>query len=125
MRTILILFCVILLIGCSNDNKTAEVSIRLSNVSEFNFENIVVDTSTGKVDFENIDSGEQTDYKTFERAYRYAFVQLEIEGKTYTLQPIDYVGEETLKTGNYTYEIDATSSEEEEYGNLSLTLVKD
>ncbi|MEW2922071.1 hypothetical protein AB1A65_11420 [Muricauda sp. ANG21] len=124
MRTILILFCIIPMIGCSNDNQADQVSIRLSNVSEFNFENIVVDTSTGRVSFENIASGEQTDYKTFQKAYRYAFVQLEIEGKTYTLQPIDYVGEETLKTGNYTYEIDADTTKEQ-YTSLSLKLVKD
>ena len=124
MRTILTLFCIILMIGCSNDNQADEVSIRLSNVSEFNFENIVVDTSTGRVSFENIASGEQTDYKTFQKAYRYAFVQLEIKGKTYTLQPIDYVGEETLKMGNYTYEIDADTTKEQ-YTSLSLKLVKD
>jgi hypothetical protein len=112
------------MIGCSNDNQADEVSIRLSNVSEFNFENIVVDTSTGRVSFENIASGEQTDYKTFQKAYRYAFVQLEIKGKTYTLQPIDYVGEESLKMGNYTYEIDADTTKEQ-YTSLSLKLVKD
>ncbi|MFD2098618.1 hypothetical protein [Flagellimonas iocasae] len=124
MRTILILFCVILLTGCSNDDEVNEVNIRLSNVSDFNFENIVINTSTGMVNFEDIISGEQTDYKTFEKAYRYAFVELEIDGETYTLQPFDYVGEEPLKNGNYTYQIDADVTQEQ-YGSLSLTLVED
>ena len=125
MRTILILLCVILMTGCSNDDPGAtEVNIRLSNVSAFNFESIVVNTSTGLVNFENIGSGEKTTYKTFEKAYRYAFVELEIEGETYTLQPFDYVGEELLKNGNYTYQIDADISQDQ-YGSLSLTLVKD
>lgn len=124
MRTILILFWVILLTGCSNDDDVNEVNIRLSNVSDFDFENIVVNTSTGMVNFEDVTSGEQTEYKTFEKAYRYAFVELEIDGETYTLQPFDYVGEEPLKNGNYTYQIDADVTQEQ-YGSLSLTLVED
>lgn len=110
--------------SCSNDddNSTSELNIRLSNVSEYNFQNIIVNTTTGNTDFENISSQEMTSYKTFETAYRYAFVELEIDGETYTLQPIDYTGETPLENGNYTYEINANDSLEQ-YGKLSLTLI--
>lgn len=127
MRKILILtISLITLISCSiiGDSGTTEVNIRLSNVSQFDYENIVVNTSSGNVNFENIDSGQTTDYKLFQKAYRYAFIQLEINGETYTLQPIDYVGEEPLKNGNYTYQIDANESQDQ-YGRLSLLLVKE
>lgn len=62
--------------------------------------------------------------KIFQKAYRYAFVELEIDGETYTLQPIDYVGDSPLKNGLYTYQIDANDSQEQ-YGRLSLILVKE
>ncbi len=125
MKKILILIISIsTLISCSSDydNNTSELNIRLSNVSQFNFQNIVVNTSSGNTSFENISSQQMTNYKTFETAYRYAFVELEIDGETYTLQPIDYVGETPLENGNYTYQINANDSQEQ-YGKLTLTLI--
>ncbi|MFA5656267.1 MAG: hypothetical protein WDA37_05930 [Dysgonamonadaceae bacterium] len=127
MKKILILIISIsTLISCSSDdvNNTSELNIRLSIVSQYDFQNIVVNTTTGNMNFENISSQEMTNYKTFETAYRYAFVELEIDGETYTLQPIDYVGEKPLENGNYTYEIDANDSQEQ-YGKLSLTLIEE
>ena len=114
------------LMSCSNDddNNTSELNIRLSNISQYDFQNIVVNTSTGNSNFENISSEQMTNYKTFQTAYRYAFVELEIDGETYTLQPIDYLGETTLENGNYTYEIDANDSLEQ-YGKLSITLIEE
>ncbi len=125
MKKILILIISIsTLISCSSDddNNTSELNIRLSNVSQYDFQNIVVNTTTGNTNFENISSQQMTNYKTFETAYRYAFVELEIEGETYTLQPIDYVGETPLENGNYTYQIDANDSQEQ-YEKLTLTLI--
>jgi hypothetical protein len=125
MKKILILVIMaVALLGCSNDDSNSELRIRLSNASNFNFENIKVNTSTGNVNFENLSPGQNTAYKIFEEAYAYAFVELQIDGKTYTIQPIDYVGETPLKKGNYTYKITANDSQEQ-YGKLYLTLVKD
>ena len=124
-KTLVLLVAITTLINCSSDDdNTSSIQIRLSNVSPYNFENIVVNTTTVDVSFENINSGETSDYKTFERAYRYGFVELQINGETYTIQPIDYVGESLLKTGKYTYEINANDSQEQ-YGKLSLTLIED
>lgn len=113
-------------IGCSNgnDNNSSELNIRLSNVSQFDFQNIVVNTSTGNTDYEDIGPQQKTSYKTFQTAYRYAFVELQIDGETYTLQPIDYVGETPLENGNYTYQIDANTSQDQ-YGKLSLSLIEE
>ncbi|MBP0905720.1 hypothetical protein ACFSKN_15855 [Mariniflexile gromovii] len=122
-KFLILIISISTLFSCSSDNNNiSEVNIRLSNVSQYNFKNIVVNTSTGNTNFENMSSQETTNYKAFETAYRYAFVELEIDGKTYTLQPIDYVGETPLKNGNYTYQIDANDSQEQ-YGKLSLTLI--
>lgn len=126
-KTLILIISIATLISCSNDDeKTPELKIRLSNVSLFDFENIKVNTasSDGNVNFGNLKTGIKTDYKVFESAYSYAFIELQIDGKTYTIQPIDYVGETLLEDGNYTYQINANDSQNQ-YQKLSITLVKD
>jgi len=127
MRKILILIIFLATIFSCNDDdfkEPSQVNIRLSNISAFDFKNIIVSTSTGEVNFENINSNQKSDYKTFEIAYRYAFVELEIDGQTFTLQPIDYTGETPLERGSYTYEINANDSQEQ-FEKLSLTFIED
>ena len=120
----MILFITIVtLLGCSKDNENNEVKIRLSNLSQYDFHNIIVNTTTGYVNFEDLNSGQKSEYKKFDKAYSYSFVELEIDGETYTLQPIDYVGETLLKNGNYTYQLDANDTYDQ-YTKLSLTLVE-
>ena len=103
------------LVSCSRDDES-NVRIRLSNISTFEYKNIIVNTSTGNVNFENLNSNQSSEYKTFGLAYRYAFIELEIDDEVYTLQPNDYVGETPLKSGNYAYEINADP-------NLTITLI--
>ena len=107
-----------------NDENLLGVNIRLTNVSQYDFKNIIINTSTGNTSFEDIDSGQSTDYQVFDLAYRYAFVELEIDGETFTFQPIDYVGETPLENRLYTYQIDADNSQSQ-YGRISLVLVED
>lgn len=133
MKNIFVLVVLVFaLFGCSSEDSSSrfskedssELRIRLANASKFNFQNITVNTTTGNVNFENVNSGQKTKYKGFSFAYSYAFVELQIEGKTYTLQPIDYVGETPLEKGSYTYEITANDSQNQ-YGKLNLKLIKD
>ena len=114
---------ILTLLGCSREESSI-VDIRIRNVSSYDFENVVLDTEGGEGTFENIPSQQTSGYKTFAYAYRYAYVELQIDGVTLTLQPNDYVGEKKLDEGNYTYEIDAGFSDEQN-GWLSLVLVKD
>ncbi len=127
MKKLLIcILTIITLLSCSNDddNNSTELRIRLSNASQFDFQNITVNTSTGNVVFEDMNVGQNSEYQVFQSAYRYAFVELEIDGETYTIQPIDYVGETLLENGDYTYQINANNSLEQ-YEKLSLTLIVD
>jgi hypothetical protein len=119
-----LIFLVLSFYNCTNNDDTSEVHLRLSNVSQFNYTNIVVNTSTGYVNFNDLNAQQSSVYKTFEKAYSYAFIELQIEGKTYTLQPIDYVGESLLKNGYYTYQIEANDPQEQ-YATLHLTLLED
>ena len=124
-KTMILFITIVALFSCSKDNVNNEVKIRLANVSQYDFQNIVVNTTTGDVSFEYLESGQKSEYKDFDKAYRYAFVELEIDGETYILQPIDYVGEALLENGNYTYQIDARDTYDDQYTRLSLTLVED
>lgn len=117
-----VIFTLALLSGCSDDNKSNAVHIRLANASAYDFEQITVNTTTGDVMYGDLKSGQLSDYKSFEVAYSYAFVELMIDGEVYTLQPIDYFGETPLEDGKYTYRIDANDSQER-FGKLSLTLI--
>jgi hypothetical protein len=91
--------------NCSSTEDSTDLQIRISNVSEFNFANIIVDASGEKVNFGNLNSNSKSEFKTFDLAYRYAFMEFEIDGETFTLQPIDYVGETPLENGKYSYEV--------------------
>ncbi|MFD1096161.1 hypothetical protein [Salegentibacter chungangensis] len=126
MKNLLTLLSVMLLIlGCSDDGTPSEkVNIRLRNLSSYDFSNVVVGTPGGTVNYGNIPSRGITEYESFETAYRYAFIELQIDGDTFTIQPIDYVGETPLENGNYTYEINANDSQER-YGRLILRLRED
>lgn len=120
---ILLALCIAIstLLSCANDDsQNSNVEIRISNTSSFDYENIIVNSTT----FENLNSGEESVYQIFKKAYRYGFVELDIDGSTYTIQPIDYVGETELEHGKYTYQIDANNSQEQ-YGKLSLIFVED
>jgi len=129
MKKIFLLFVIGVLFSCSNDTnedkpipQTSSVQIRIQNASSYKFENIIVNTFNKDTNFENLSSNQKSVFKSFDLAYGYAFVQLQISGKTYTYQPIDYVGETPLVNGNYTYKITVNSNP---YQELSLELIKD
>lgn len=124
-KLLVFIFCLSISFACSNDDIDPKaVNIRLSNISTYDFKNIIVNTGTGTVEFNDLDAQTISEYKVFERAYRYAFIELEIEGNTYTIQPIDYVGETPLSKGKYTYQINA-SEPNGQHGTLSLSLKED
>lgn len=124
-RFLTLLAVTLLILGCSGDDTPSDkVKIRLRNISNYNFANVVVGTPGGTVNYGDIPSKNTTGYESFNTAYRYAFIELQVDGKTYTIQPIDYVGETPLENGSYTYEINANDSEER-YGRLILRLRED
>ena len=124
MKRFCLLLLSIIIFSCSQDDNSTKTSIRIKNSSAFEFTNIRVNTSGGENIYEDLNTLETSDYKDFDFAYSYAFIELTIEGNTSTLQPIDYVGETKLAGGNYTYDLDAMPIGEEHFG-LSLTLIKD
>jgi hypothetical protein len=79
--------------------------IRVRNSSGVDFENVVV----GSKHYGDIKAGATTDYQTWEVAYRYAFVSLIAGSEPKGIQPIDFVREQRLGHGYFTYVL---SSEE-------------
>jgi major membrane immunogen (membrane-anchored lipoprotein) len=122
-KFLIVIIALVCIAACSKENNEGEVRIRLSNISEYDFENIVVNTSTGDVSYGSLESGEYSVYKSFDLAYRYAFIELTADGETYTLQPIDYVGETPLEKGDYTYQLDLDP--QDQYTSLTLVLFEE
>jgi len=119
----------ILGLTCSDDPITGDdtidpnaTTIRLHNVSEYDFENVEINPGNGPTQYGDIASGEKTGYHPFERAYRYAYVRLFIAGTEFVIQPIDYVGETPLGPGIFTYELDVVDFENR---SLSIAAVED
>ena len=118
--------CLLFFPNCTTDDipRGVEVEVRVENISPYNFESVWINPGEESHNYGNIDAGQFSAYKSFDLAYSYAFVEVQIEGNTFTIQPIDYVGETPLAKGNYTYQIDASDSGGQ-YSRLSLTLVED
>lgn len=118
--------------ACSG--RGSPVDIRVRNVSTVVMEDVVVgfprgaggggpvapgQAEAGEVSYGTVEPEAVTPYRLIERAYRYAYVEAVVEGRRVVLQPIDYVGEEPLGPGRYTYELDHRN------GDLTLDLVRD
>ena len=107
------------LFSCTDrDDDLESVNIRIKNSSALLFDSVEVGEAPEA--YTNVAPDEYSDYQEFETAYTYAFVQITSGEETYTLQPIDFVGETPLPLGFYTYELDIT-----EAGEVVLTFVVD
>jgi hypothetical protein len=103
--------------ACSED--PAKTNIRIRNNSDYNFCNLVLDPYFQKVNCGIITKSTYTCYRSFDKAYSYAYIQFYVGEKEFTFQPIDYVGETELGPGNFTYAISITDFEK---GQISLVL---
>ena len=128
-RSMILLMALFLLLGCQKETETeAEVPtegvlIRIENTSKYNFQDIKVVIDEERL-YGTLSPREKSTYQSFSKAYRYAYIELKIRNKLYVLQPIDYFGEEELKEGKYTYQlnVDDTSSQSR---RLDLIFKKD
>lgn len=88
-----------------------QVRVRIRNDARFDFDGVEVHFPDGtRVDYGPVAAGASTDYADAgSPAYRYAWIKVltapgpPADGRVFTFQPIDYVGEEELAPGQYTY----------------------
>ncbi len=92
------------------DDDVEAINIRIKNASTLIFDAVQVGESPEP--FTNLAPDDYSDYQEFETAYTYAFIQITSGEETFTLQPIDFVGETPLPFGFYTYELDITDTGE-------------
>lgn len=110
--TSIIALCLLLagvLFSCSKDREGPGegVGIRIENLSAYTFNEVLVETGGGgEQQYLSIPPGGVTDYKNFGYTYRYAFIRTVIGQDTLTLQPVDYVGEQQITDGRFTFRID-------------------
>src|SRR4051812_40437693 len=90
-------FC---LVGCGDP------MIRLANHSDVVIENVRVTFHSQVEDYGTIAPNSETPYRTIAKAYRYAKVEATVNGEPAVLQPTDFVGEQLLGAGRYTYALD-------------------
>lgn len=91
--------------GCGVADPTGSVDVRLENASSFTFDEATLYTSEGELAYTDVGPGEATPYVEVETAYRIATTQVVIGADTFRLQVIDFVGEEPLAGGQYSYVI--------------------
>lgn len=88
-----------LFVGCAKDDS---VSIRVKNVSSYDFASIEIND----IKYDSLLSNQTSDYKLFKNgAYRSGYIVVCIGSDTLESFLYDVVGMEPLEHGNYTYEI--------------------
>lgn len=102
--TFVLIFCTSILFGCKKDNQSAEsIEISIQNNSPFTFTDVLVRAPEGENNYGSINSYKKSDYKEFQKAYRYSYITLKIENEELRIQPYDYFGENELEKGRHTY----------------------
>jgi hypothetical protein len=115
------IFLLVTAVACTSAREPADgVWIRIGNKSSMNFDRVTVNFPSGQVEYGRVEKGASTDYRRAEKAYGYAQIEVLASGKTFTLQPQDYMGERPLDPGRYTYALKLNDG-----GDLVLDLVKD
>jgi hypothetical protein len=119
--------------SCKKDKSpvtpTTTGDLRIFNSTPWTFYNCTIDPSGTLSDnpgpnaynFGQVNIDAKTDYKTFANLYRYSWVRLTMNNKTYNLKPYDYTGETILESGKYTYKLTYNSANDQ----LGLELIKD
>lgn len=100
------LILAVYLLGCDAPGPVEDptgVMLRVENAGEIDFSSVLISFPGAEAEFGTLPAGATSEYKGFAVAYHYGFVEVMAEGETYRLQPIDYVGEEPLPNGHYTY----------------------
>ena len=83
---------------------SGSVEVRIRNDSNLDFDRVRVQfPDQHEVDYGPVPQGGVTAFQPTSRAYRYAGVSVEAGDQELAWQPIDYLGEQELSAGRYTY----------------------
>ena len=82
------------------------VQVRIANVSEVPFGEVVIVFPGHEEDYGSIEPGRVSEYRTVSLAFPYPAYSILAGGKPYRAITADHMGDTRLKTGSYTYTID-------------------
>jgi len=103
-RAVLMLLCLALSsAGCEALGLEGPVEVRVQNGSNLVFNEGVLHLHSDSIVFNALAPGQSTPYQEAEKAYEYATTQVITGSDTARIQVIDFVGEEPLGEGRYTY----------------------
>lgn len=105
--------------GCQMPFWPGPVEVRVRNASEVEFGSVVMGFPHETLTYGPMPAGGASAWSAVEEAYRYAAFAVTVDGETLRLQPIDWVGEEPLDGGRYTFELDVDE------GNLVFRLIEE
>jgi len=108
--------------GCETLGLDGPVEVRVQNGSNLVFNQGVLYLHSDSIVFTALAPGQSTPYQETEKAYEYATTQVITGSDTARIQVIDFVGEEPLRGGRYTYVLSFFGGNP---GNLALELRKD
>jgi heat shock protein HslJ len=96
-----------------------QIEVRIRNASGEHFDAVEVHFPSGmKVQYGPLAAGASSDYADLDDpVYSYAWVAVSRDGERVVLQPDDFLGEQRLPAGQYTYVLDLDDA-----GHLSITL---
>lgn len=96
--------------GCSGRVLVGGATLlRVQNASEFEMTDLVIHVPGEPIRADLLGPGDRTDYREAPGAFRIASVDGKVEGETFRIQVIDYVGEEPLGPGRFTYVLSVAS----------------
>lgn len=91
--------------ACSSVFGSDATLIRLENASAVELTDVTFSAGHDPIHFDRIAPGGKTEYVEVDEAYSYGYVKVHANGQEYVLQPIDYVGEETIGDGRFTFRV--------------------
>ncbi len=80
-----------------------EVEVRVRNGSSLVLDQATLVLPFSRLVHTDLDPGEESEYARVDRAYRIASAEVVVGQDTARIQVIDYVGEQPLRDGRYTY----------------------
>ena len=121
LRTLAFIYlCSLLMCGFAG-----KPQIRVANHGTAVLENVIVRFPAQEEKYGTIPAKGATAYREIEQAYRYAYIEATVQGEKVVLQPIDYVGEQLLGGGKYTYALTYNDKAETKYDRLRFELIRD
>ena len=91
------------LAGCGGFFTPDAVEVRVENASDVWYDEATLYTLDGPRTYSDLAPGARSEYVSVSAAYRSVTTQVVLDGDTLRLQVIDYVGEDPLAAGRYTY----------------------